>query len=402
MEKVKTIQYDIPYTYENSSNPWLMGSKDSETKDKKILTINGNKITSEYMWSLNAEERNKLLKDVFEYYRKEGFPTETYDDKFLIDSFKKLEKADQHKVIDNNGYVSNFGQLCLPVCRHFCADKFWKASSESMSSIEDVFYNDDLFIKVLKNRMGWNVTTEGGEVRPYMFTLSNSMIRCGIRNSGYGYGVSNFRPIIAKYIYNKYLAGEISPTVYDFSAGWGARCLAAMSLRYNYIGVDPLTSNNINDMIKFYKNSKELYIPGSYICYNVCSQDEVLYELLPNNIDLAFSCPPYFNLEVYSKDATQSYNQYSNYNDWLEYYWRPTIKICHNKLKDAGKLVFIIKDRYGKLDLKEGMEKIIFEEGFEFVESLQYKTSVNHLSNKVNTGRNIKNNEYILTYAKLH
>ena len=402
MEKVKTIQYDIPYTYENSSNPWLMGSKDSETKDKKILTINGNKITSEYMWSLNAEERNQLLKDVFEYYRAKGFPVEKYDDKFLIDSFKKLEKADQYKVIDANGYVSNFGQLCLPVCRHFCADKFWKASSESMSSIEDVFYNDDLFIKVLKNRMGWNVTTEGGEVRPYMFTLSDSMIRCGIRNSGYGYGVSNFRPIIAKYIYNKYLAGEISPTVYDFSAGWGARCLAAMSLRYNYIGVDPLTSDNINDMIKFYKDSKELHISGSHICYNVCSQDEVLYELLPDNIDLAFSCPPYFNLEVYSKDATQSYNQYSNYNDWLEYYWRPTVKICHNKLKDNGKLVFIIKDRYGKLDLKEGMEKIIFEEGFEFVESLQYKTSVNHLSNKVNTGRNIKNNEYILTYAKLH
>ena len=402
MEKVKTIQYDIPYTYENSSNPWLMGSKNSETKDKKILTINGNKITSEYMWSLNVEERNKLLKEVFEYYRANGFPAEKYDDKFLIDSFKKLEKADQYKVIDANGYVSNFGQLCLPVCRHFCADKFWKASSESMSSIEDVFYNDDLFIKVLKNRMGWNVTTEGGEVRPYMFTLSDSMIRCGIRNSGYGYGVSNFRPIIAKYIYNKYLAGEISPTVYDFSAGWGARCLAAMSLRYNYIGVDPLTSDNINDMIKFYKNSKELHIPGLHICYNVCSQDEVLYELLPDNIDLAFSCPPYFNLEVYSKDATQSYNQYSNYNDWLEYYWRPTVKICHNKLKDNGKLVFIIKDRYGKLDLKEGMEKIIFEEGFEFVESLQYKTSVNHLSNKVNTGRNIKNNEYILTYAKLH
>ena len=402
MEKVKTIQYDIPYTYENSSNPWLMGSKDSETKDKRILTINGNKITSEYMWSLNVEERNKLLKEVFEYYRANGFPVEKYDDKFLIDSFKKLEKADQYKVIDYNGYVSNFGQLCLPVCRHFCADKFWKASSESMSSIEDVFYNDDLFIKVLKNRMGWNVTTEGGEVRPYMFTLSNSMIRCGIRNSGYGYGVSNFRPIIAKYIYNKYLAGEISPTVYDFSAGWGARCLAAMSLRYNYIGVDPLTSDNINDMIKFYKNSKELHISGSHICYNVCSQDEVLYELLPDNINLAFSCPPYFNLEVYSKDATQSYNQYSNYNDWLEYYWRPTVKICHNKLKDNGKLVFIIKDRYGKLNLKEGMEKIIFEEGFEFVESLQYKTSVNHLSNKVNTGRNIKNNEYILTYAKLH
>ena len=177
MKEIKTIQYDTPYTYENSSNPWLMGSKDSNIPDKKILTLNDHKITSEYMWSLNVEERNALLKEVFEYYRKNGFPTETYDDKFLIDSFSKLEKADHHKVIDSKGYVSNFGQLCLPVCRHFCADKFWKASSESMMSIEDVFYNDDLFIKVLKNRMGWNVSNEGGETRPYMFTLSNSMIR---------------------------------------------------------------------------------------------------------------------------------------------------------------------------------------------------------------------------------
>lgn len=400
MKEIKTIQYDTPYTYENSNNPWLMGGKDSNIPDKKILTLNGHKITSEYMWSLNVEERNALLKEVFEYYRKNGFPTETYDDKFLLDSFSKLEKADHHKVIDDKGYVSNFGQLCLPVCRHFCADKFWKASSESMMSIEDVFYNDDLFVKVLKNRMGWNVSNEGGETRPYMFTLTNSMIRCGIRNSGHGYGVSNFRPIIAKYIYNKYLAGEINPVIYDFSAGWGARCLAAMSLRFSYIGVDPLTSDNINNMIKFYK--EHFYIPGDQICYGLCSQDKVLYEILPDNIDLAFSCPPYFNLEVYSKDATQSYNQYSNYNDWLEYYWRPTVKICHDKLKDSGKLVFIIKDKYGKLNLKDEMEKIIVEEGFEFVESLQYKTSVNHLSGKASTGRNIKNNEYILTYAKLH
>ncbi|MBO5003728.1 MAG: hypothetical protein J6D03_00375 [Clostridia bacterium] len=395
-DKIKTIQYDVPYTYENSDNPWLMESKNSDIPDKKILNIDGNDITATYMWSLNVEQRNELLNKVYEHYRNEGFPYETYDDKFLIDNFNKLIKADETKVLTKDGFISNFGQLCLPVCRHFCYDKFWKASSESMMSIEDVFNNDELFIKTLKNRMGWNVSKEGGEVRPYMFTLNNAMIRCGIRNSGQGYGVSNFRPIIAKFIYKRYLKDIDNPTIYDFSAGWGARCLAAMACGYKYIGVDPLTSKNINEMINFYN------IDGSYVCYNMCSQDNRLMYMLPENIDLAFSCPPYFNLEVYSKDNRQSYNEFDNYEEWIDKYWKPTVEICHSKLAIGGKFVFIIKDKYGKLELKKYMEDTILNQGFEFVEQFQYKTSVNHLSGKVKTHRNIKNNEYILTYAKLH
>ena len=193
---------------------------------------------------------------------------------------------------------------------------------------------------------------------------------------------------------------NVNNKYYDFSCGWGVRLLSSLKHNVEYYGTDPNTvlCERLQQMGNDYKTTV-----GCKTNFHIYSQgSEEFIPQLENQIGFAFSSPPYFNLEVYSKDATQSYNQYSNYNDWLEYYWRPTIKICHNKLKDNGKLVFIIKDRYGKLDLKEGMEKIIFEEGFEFVESLQYKTSVNHLSNKVNTGRNIKNNEYILTYAKLH
>ena len=396
MKKIKTIQYDIPYTYENSTNPWLLGAKDED----QIVEIDGNKITSQYMWSLNAEKRNELLNKVYNYYRNNGFPYERYDDKFLISNFNKLVKLDDSKVIDENGFISNYGQIGLPICRHFCYDKFWKASSKTMKSIEDVFYDDELFIKVLKNRMGWNVSTEGGEVRPYMFSLNDAMIRTGIRNSGNGYGVSNFRPIIAKYFYKKYLSDCNNPTIYDFSGGWGARALAALSLNYNYIAVDPLTHENINELIRFYKDNIS-NINCKAVCYNKCSQDKELYEILPDNIDLAFSCPPYFDLEVYSKDNTQSYNEYSNYEEWLEKYWRQTIKICYAKLKQNGKFVFIIKDYYGKLNLKDKMENIILEEGFSFIESFQYKTSVNHLSGKIKSGRNVKNNEYVLTYGKL-
>ena len=72
MKKIKTIQYDIPYTYENSTNPWLLGAKDED----QIIEIDGNKITSQYMWSLNAEKRNELLNKVYNYYRNNGFPYE--------------------------------------------------------------------------------------------------------------------------------------------------------------------------------------------------------------------------------------------------------------------------------------------------------------------------------------
>lgn len=394
MEKIKTVQFDTPYTFENSNNPWLMDNKN----DDNVIEINGNKITAMYMWSMTASEREALLQDVYNYYRQNGFPYELYNDNTLIKEFKKLIKLKSDSVITPEGYISNYGQCCLNVCRHFCADKFWKASNEKMLSIEDVFYNDELFIRVLKNRMGWNVSTEGGEIRPYMFGISDAMIRTGIRNSGNGYGVSNFRPIIAKYFYEKYGKGP-GTTIYDFSGGWGARALAALSLNYNYVGVDPLTSNNINNLIQFYTNYN--LTTSQAICYNKCSQDNSLYDILPN-VDLVFSCPPYFNLEVYSKDNRQSYNEYSNYNEWLEKYWRPTVKIGYNKLNNDGYFIYIIKDNYGKLNLKDGMDKIIIEEGFELVDTYQYKTSTNHLSGKIKSGRVSKNNEYVLVYKKFY
>ena len=82
------INYDIPYTYENSENPWIMDTKDLSD----IIEINGNKISAEFLWSLNKEEREKYLTLVFNYYRQHGFPYENISDAHIMNQFYKLIK----------------------------------------------------------------------------------------------------------------------------------------------------------------------------------------------------------------------------------------------------------------------------------------------------------------------
>lgn len=395
------VNLDKPYTYENSSNPWIMDRKDTTN----IIEIDGNKYTAEYLWSLNTEERETALQNVFNYYREKGFPYETYSDEHIVKQFKKFIKYNSSDIITDDGFVSNSGTMCLDLCRHFCKEFFWNASSEKTRSIKSIFDDDEAFIKVLKNRMGWNTSTEDGVERPYLFGISDTMIRTGIRNSGNGYGVSNFRPAIAKFFYERYLSHitDYTPTILDYSGGWGARALAAASLKYNYIGIDPLTHSCINSIFAFLRDKK--LVPDTYqgVCYNSGSESSELFknEIKENTVDLAFSCPPYFNLEVYSDAETQSYNEYDKFNDWIELYWRPTVKNCKYSLKPNHKFVLIIKDFYGNLPLKDEMERVILEEGFEHYETYQYKTTTNHLSSKKKTGKTTKNSEYVLTYTNI-
>ena len=266
-----------PYTYQNSTCPWLMGIKEENDKNDEIIQVtdkynNKVKCSSKYLWTLNINERIDTLNQVFNYYRSVGFPEEKLTQSELISIYNKLKDKNADEILIGNNIISNSGSLGLNICRHFCSDKFWSASDEKMLSIRDVFNNDELFINVLKNRMGWCLTNEGksennNQPRPYMFSITDKQIRAGIRNSGGGYGVSNFRPLISKFIYKKYLNNIIikenqKPVIFDYSGGWGARCLSALVLGYDYIFTDPLTYDNIMDLYSFYKYNTDSFIKG--------------------------------------------------------------------------------------------------------------------------------------------
>lgn len=397
------INLEIPYTYENSENPWLMDKKDNTD----VIEINGIKYTANYLWTLNKDERIKALNNVYNYYRDKGFPYLNLSDDIIVKEFNKLKLYDVNNIIKENKVISNSCNLCIDLCKYFCKDYFYKASGGGNTlSVEDVFFNDEYFIKVLKNRMGWNTSKEDGKERPYIFPISDKQILNGIRNSGLGYGVSNFRPVIAKWMYKH--AKELlnyninKPYIFDYSAGWGARLMGALSLGYNYYSTDPLTYNCINDIfnkLNTYLKKDLLYEEIDFKSYNNGSQDLFFKnDEFKNKFDIIGSCPPYFDLEIYSDNKTQSNIEYNNYDLWLSEYWNKSVDNFKYMLKDNGIFILVMKETLNKHNILDDMNNILFKYGFNIIEDWVYKTSTNHLSGKTKTGRTSKYNEHIIFY----
>jgi DNA modification methylase len=145
------------------------------------------------------------------------------------------------------------------------------------------------------------------------------MLIQGMRSMRLVPSITIFKPTIAKYICEKYSnPGDI---VGDYSCGFGGRLLGAMSSGRKYIGTDPLTTPELQEMIKFY---------GFKDCTVIQSGSED-YCGDKNSVDLYWSSPPYFDQEVYSKDMTQSYNRGKDY--FYNVYWKKTLENVKFMLK---------------------------------------------------------------------
>ena len=199
--------------------------------------------------------------------------------------------------------------------------------------------------------------------------------------------ISNYPIKSVKEILKKYP----SKNYYDYSCGWGVRMLGALASSSNYYGTDPnyeLTEklnelgntynkvNNIDAFFKIYTQGSEIFIPE-----------------IENKIDIAFSSPPYFDLEDY-KIGEQSIKD-RNYNQWLEEYWRETVKNIYKYLTPQGLLLLNIKS-FEKYNLLEDMRDICISENFIYTESLELKNiqRIHLIKNNKST------NEQILVFKK--
>jgi|GEM_PF-4340210 len=378
----------IPYDSTNSTNPHLINTNKSEC----IIDGSGNALTADYIWSKNGSDREKLLDWVFDYYRARGFPHLVLNPADLNKQFNNL-KRNKANVMNFAGEIKNSGSTGTDILRHFCSEKFYssKRGGKTDKSLLDVFNDDDLFKRVLKNRMGWCKTAETGVDRPYVFGINDKMILQGIRSSGLGSIISHFKPVVAKFIYQRYCS--TGDTVLDYSAGWGARLIAAKSLGLNYYGIDPNTSPELTNMASFYGGSGKLYDCGS--------EDPEEYTKMPK-MDYVMSCPSYFDMEVYdSSDPRQCYNKFSDYQTWLDSYWKPTVENCISVMKPSAKFSLIVVNKHGKFDLAVDMINICMLEGLKLIETVPIMTSSSHLTNKRTTKKVTKTTEALYTFERV-
>jgi tRNA1(Val) A37 N6-methylase TrmN6 len=115
-------------------------------------------------------------------------------------------------------------------------------------------------------------------------------------------------------------------TILDFSAGWGDRLAGfyASETGEYYLGIDPRKENHsiYEEQAKFYSEHLGFFEhekKSDFICEPAEDVDLSKYE---NFFDIAFTSPPYFNVERYSYDDTQSWVRYKTLMIGINYFYR--------------------------------------------------------------------------------
>jgi hypothetical protein len=339
-----------------------------------IVKIGNKAFTKKNIELLTYEEREECIEPLFNLFRLNGIVYPDNSSK-LKKSYKSLCEYSPDLNVDE---VFNNSSLGTDICKYFCRS-FYNSKSPGGMTMEDVFNDDKLLKKLIKNRLGmdWLKDDSKGVGVNEAFNLSPKMLLQGMRSMMLVSQISMFKPSIAKYICLKY--SNPGDLVLDYSVGFGGRMLGAVSCNRRYIGTDPLTTPEVTEMVNYFGfEGVKLINSGSE---NYCGDSEC--------VDLCYSSPPYYNQEYYSDDKNQAYNNGKEY--FYNVYWEKTLQNAKRMLK-TGKVFGLNVKNYPK------MVDMAREEFGAEVESIALRTVRSHLAHKEKNGN--EKSEYIYIFRK--
>lgn len=166
--------------------------------------------------------------------------------------------------------------------------------------------------------------------------IENTSVATEWMKRGCDDGGSIFDPVLCEILYNWYCPKD--GLILDCFAGGSVRGIMANFQNMNYIGCD-LRQEQVEANRSQYTEiqEKEQFLNA---CTWICDDSRnILSHCKDVKADLLFSCPPYADLEVYSKDERDISNM--NYNDFLVAY-RDIIKKSCTLLKDNAFAIFVV------------------------------------------------------------
>jgi hypothetical protein len=221
----------------------------------------------------------------------------------------------------------------------------------------EAFIDDLIFMKVIRKRLKMGTYISDSGIRKML------KIYTGVQ------GVSNFRPTAAACIYNRFARGG---TVWDMSGGWGGRLLGAIAGGVDtYIATEPCHETRLGLQAMAHDFAEKR------IWYDIVESGGEVFRPQKNSLDLCFTSPPYFDLEKYSDEPTQSYMKFNTKEAWIEGFLRPTFNNCHQGLKQGGFMLINIADVKGKhnINLEKETVNVALDAGFLLVDKYQLALS---------------------------
>lgn len=272
------------------------------------FNVNSKALDKKTILGLVEEEKENLIPEILKFIRETGLNILISDD----EKRKEYGLLKSNIINVSNGSIHNFKSHADILCKIYCPE-FHSVKVGGRNSLNEAFLNDEYMIKVIRNKLGMDVRNGRQASKFTMSGILNSL-----KSMGFCLTASVFKSTNAKTIYERY--SSLGDSILDYSAGWGARMLGAASCGRKYIGVDPLTGENLKKM------ALDLKLDDVKI---LCEEMENVK--LPNDsIDFAFSSPPYYDFELYSGTIGA---QIKNEQDFYGEYWHKTVKNCFDSLK---------------------------------------------------------------------
>lgn len=308
--------------------------------------------------SFDKEQYDKdpqaVIDEVFNIYRSIGLvPIVYYTEQGLVEAVRTFSNQSYNSV---NNSVIGLGNNQGQTINRFLFPNMMTAEPKGRgsNSLRDRFWNDAKLKRAI--RICFEFRTGDKLLRPTQLRTALELVT--------GENVTNFKAQNAKAIV-EHLCPVLWGRVYDYSCGYGGRLLGigSSNFKYDYVGVEPNTEtvkylNYLNDII-----DEATGVKGTIV-------QSVSEEYKPEDIDLAFSSPPYFNLEKYSNESTQCMVRYKTLDEWFEGYVIPTMENIYRGLNREGIFATNIAD-YKSYDRKEPYE--VVQEWISYAERVGFK-----------------------------
>jgi len=259
----------------------------------------------------NPELRAQDIDHVFQRLREEGFPKLEPSKKTKAE-FTKLSSQTMH--VDPEGFVRPYTYRGTTVCASFFPNRA-DARYRGALSLREAWQDDTKLKSAIKVQLNAGHPTTGPRVLKALMMLCRTP--------------SVFRPGVTKFVCDRY--GVPGGVMWDPCAGYGGRLFGVMASGMGlYIGTDvePATIEGNRALAEALSCSEK--------CKLVHARAETFDPKVP--LDLVFTSPPYFDLEVYGESSKKALS-YSNINDWVGAFLAPLIKTAFSRLRSGGHLV---------------------------------------------------------------
>ncbi len=243
-----------------------------------------------------------------------NFPYPIIKNSSCINELKSLLSS-QKSIKTSSSLVKRF-HLSLNAANrihHLSSILYWEKIKNDFNEFKRFYFNR-------LTRSDWY---KRGDNRKYLEKgfVPDRIYYCGFTTSGYAPIPSYFKPMLAKYLINKYLFKY--KEIFDPFSGFSGRMLGAFSENKSYIGFDinKTTVDESNNLIKYIKNN------GYEINAHISVGNALSYK---GKYDCLLTCPPYGDKEKWNQKI-----KILSCDEW--------IKICLDRFS-CRRYVFVVDD----------------------------------------------------------